>query len=308
MSRPFDIDLLMNFLAVVDSGGFTAAARETNSTQATVSAKIARLEQQSGQRLLERNRRGLLRRTREGEVIEQMARDILRLQQMARRRLEELPVSGTVRIGMSDDFATGRRLTSLLGKFSARFPLACLDVRIVNGETSLKLLDDGKIDFALFKTEGMFPTGSTELWRERLVWVGGTGFASLMEEEEIRLITFDPPCCYRSRAIDALKRAGRRWRIVYVSPSLAGVHAALAANLGLTLLPASLVTSEIRSVAGSELPPAGMVGFGFLNRPNLSCPAAITFGDFLQKMHPHPLSGNRVFDSDPSHHAPSPLE
>src|SRR5271167_4002393 len=120
MSEAFDTDLLVNFLAVLDHRGFGAAAREIHSTQATVSAKLSRLEQQAGHRLLERNKRGLLSVTREGEVIERMAREVLRLQTMARRRMDEAPLSGAVRIGMSDDFASGRGLTAILGEMARR--------------------------------------------------------------------------------------------------------------------------------------------------------------------------------------------
>ncbi|MDR3435718.1 LysR family transcriptional regulator [Telmatospirillum sp.] len=285
MSEIFDTDLLVNFLAVVDNRGFTAAARKTNSTQATVSAKITRLEQQAGHRLLERNRRGVLSRTREGEVVEQMARDVLRLQRIARRRIEETPVSGTVRIGMSDDFANGRCLTSVLGEFSRQYPLACLEVVISNGQNSLKSLEKGQLDYALFKTEGSFPVGATELWKERLVWVSGAN-QPIPTAEEIRLITFDSPCCYRTRAIEALKRGGCSWRIVYVSPSLASIRSALSAGFGITLLPTSLVTEDMRPLPEHMLPFGGMISFGFLCRPGIDSSAGIMLGELLLSLQP----------------------
>jgi DNA-binding transcriptional LysR family regulator len=283
MSEIFDTDLLVSFLAVVDNRGFSAAARQINSTQATVSAKVGRLEQQAGHRLLERNKRGLLSVTREGEIIERMAREVLRFQAIARRRLEDEPMSGTVRVGMSDDFASGRSLTSVLGAFAARHPSVRLEVTVSNGYGLLKSLEKGHLDYVLCKAEDGFPEGATELWRERLIWVRGET-ALLPETGEVRLVTFDPPCCYRLRAMEALKRENRPWRVVYVSPSLAGVRAALSAGLGVTLLPVSLVTDDMRSMAEDLLPSAGMVSFGFHRRPGIETSAGIMFGELLGKL------------------------
>jgi DNA-binding transcriptional LysR family regulator len=293
MSEAFETDLLINFLAVVDNHGFTAAARKTNSTQATVSAKISRLEQQAGHRLLERNKRGLLSLTNQGEVIEQMARQVVHLQKLARQSMDENPISGTVRVGMSDDFASGRGLTSVLGEFARQYPPACLEVQVANGQELLKCLKKGDLDYVLCKMEGSFPAGATELWRERLAWVSGASY-SASAVEEIRLITFDPPCCYRTCAVEALKKQDRRWRIVYISPSLAGIRAALSAGLGITLLPTSLVTDEMHMLPERILPAGGMVSFGFHGRRGIDNPAGIALGKLLLKLRPLSVSTRPV--------------
>lgn len=103
-----DLDLLENFLAILDSGGFTAAARATNSTQSTVSAKLARLETRAGHKLVARNKRGVTSLTPEGEIIRAMAREVVLLQRRSLRRLNEIQLRGSIRIGMSDDIASGR--------------------------------------------------------------------------------------------------------------------------------------------------------------------------------------------------------
>ena len=52
------------------------------------------------------------------------------------------------------------------------------------------------------------------------------------------LVLFPQGCIYRKRMIYALESAGRPWRAAYHSQSLAGVQAAVAAGLGISLLPA----------------------------------------------------------------------
>ena len=45
------------------------------------------------------------------------------------------------------------------------------------------------------------------------------------------------PDVYRKRALAGLDAVGRAWRVVYTSPSLNGLQAAVKAGLGVTVLP-----------------------------------------------------------------------
>jgi DNA-binding transcriptional LysR family regulator len=70
------LDWLRTFLAVVDRGGFTAAAEQVHRSQSRVSAHIAALERELGVTLLERTRRPV-QVTHAGEVLAEHAREIL---------------------------------------------------------------------------------------------------------------------------------------------------------------------------------------------------------------------------------------
>ena len=67
---------MRTFLAVVDRGGFTAAAEQVHRSQSRVSAHIAALERELGVTLLERTRRPV-QVTHAGEVLAEHAREIL---------------------------------------------------------------------------------------------------------------------------------------------------------------------------------------------------------------------------------------
>jgi DNA-binding transcriptional LysR family regulator len=60
MDATIDWDIYRYFLAVLDSGSLSAAARQLLSTQSTVSRQIARLERQLGVSLFTRSPEGLL--------------------------------------------------------------------------------------------------------------------------------------------------------------------------------------------------------------------------------------------------------
>ena len=71
-----DINLLRAFVAVVDSGSFTAAASTVGRTQAAVSQKMTRLESLVGSRIFERSSRSLTL-TQTGERLLAAARHLV---------------------------------------------------------------------------------------------------------------------------------------------------------------------------------------------------------------------------------------
>jgi DNA-binding transcriptional LysR family regulator len=64
------------------------------------------------------------------------------------------------------------------------------------------------------------------------------------------LVLFSPGCLYRQYALEALDRARRPWHVAYVSPSLAGVQAALQSGLGVSALGRSALVAGVAEVRG----------------------------------------------------------
>ena len=97
-----DLDLLRAFIAVVESDGFTAAAGRLHRTQSAISMQIARLEELTERRLLQRGRRGVAP-TAEGTTLLGYARRMLALNDEAVGELRGNATTGNVRIGTPDD-------------------------------------------------------------------------------------------------------------------------------------------------------------------------------------------------------------
>lgn len=232
-AAPFDLDLLRTFVTVVEAGGFTRAAARLDLTQSTVSIHIRRLEDGLGQRVFVRDRRQLAL-SATGEILLPMARQMLDLADAARIRLLEPDIGGTVRLGTPEDFAT-LHLPDVLSRFARVHPQVALEV---NCDFTANLLDGfakGQYDLVLCKREPQGPSGGINVWREPLVWVGPERLR-LDDDQSIPLVLAPSPDIYRRRALAALEQSGRRWRVVYTSPSLAGVQAAVRAGLGFTVL------------------------------------------------------------------------
>lgn len=272
-------DLLRAFVAVVECGGFSAAAERLMRGQSAVSLQIRRLEEQLGKRLLERNTRHLAL-TSEGELLLDDARRILRLNDEIVARFREEDISGPVRLGAPEDFATVH-LPNVLARFARSHPHVALEVTC---ELTLEILgrfNAGGLDLALLKREPAGGIGGTRVWREPMVWAAanlevaaGTG--------ALPLAVSPRPCVYRQRATDALDRAGRSWRVSYTCASLAGALAAVRAGLGVTVLPKTMVPQDLLVLNDEvlDLPDLQDTEMALLEAPRLS-PAAQRLRDYI---------------------------
>lgn len=93
------------FCHVVEHGGFTAAARALDRPKSSLSASVARLEEQLGTRLLERTTRSL-RLTEAGEALyRDVSRPLAQLREVAADAVEQgAHVQGTLRIAAPYEF------------------------------------------------------------------------------------------------------------------------------------------------------------------------------------------------------------
>ncbi|MFT9073245.1 LysR substrate-binding domain-containing protein [Gluconobacter potus] len=267
---------LRSFLTVIDMGGFTEAARHLNATQSTISGHIKRLEEQAGHRLLDRDRGGSVALTAQGRDLIGYAREILRLEQAARSRLAGTSLTGAVRIGLPDDFASGRGFTRLLADFAGQHPDALLEVEVGNSNYLMAALDAQRLDHVL--TKQIRSEGGEILARREVVWVG-----RISATGPVPLVLFPEPCIYRQRAIMELERNGFSWNITYVSPSLTGIQAAVNAGLGVSPLADDLTEQLLPSIAGRLLPSLGSIDLVFYSRPGELSRAATGLGNLIRK-------------------------
>src|SRR6202158_4344194 len=242
-----DLELLRSFVSVVDSGGFTRAGERVHRTQSTVSQQIKRLEDDVGQPLLNRNGKDVTP-TEAGERLLSYARRLLSLVEEARDVVSRPGNEGAVRLGVPEDFAA-YRLAKLLAAFSRSHPALRLDVRADQSTYLKRDLERGELDLALFK-RAAGEKGGIAVWPERVHWVTSKSHPRDTRAGSVPLIGFPTGCLYRAGAIHALESAGRAWHMTYTSSNLAGIQAAVAAGMGLSIL------SEIAIQADNPLLPA----------------------------------------------------
>src|SRR5258708_2508065 len=280
MGRPMlDLELLRSFVSVVDSGGFTRAGERVHRTQSTVSQQIKRLEDDRGQPLLNRNGKDVTP-TEAGERLLSYARRLLSLAEEARDVLARPGNEGAVRLGIPEDFAA-YRLAKLLATFSRARPGLRLDVRADQSMYLRRDLERGELDLALLKRDAG-EKGGIAVWPERVHWV--TSKTHPIDSAAIRsvpLIGFPAGCLYRARAIHAIESAGRPWHMAYTSSSLAGIQAAVAAGLGLSILSEMAIQSDHRVLTAKDgFAPIDKTEVALVASPGAS-PATLRLADRL---------------------------
>src|SRR5579871_6559238 len=238
-----DLELLRSFVSVVDAGGFTRAGERVHRTQSTVSQQIKRLEEEIGQPLLYRNGKDVTP-TEAGERLLAYARRLLALAEEARDVVSRPGHEGAVRLGVPEDFAA-YRLAKLLASFARSHPDLRLDVRADQSANLKRDLERGDLDIALFK-RAAGEKGGIASWPERVHWVTSKSHPVHNKTGSVPLIGFPSGCLYRASAIHALESAGRTWHMTYTSSNLAGIQAAVAAGMGLSILSDMAIQADHR--------------------------------------------------------------
>ena len=228
-----DPRLLRAFVAIADSGSFTAAADRLHMTQSTMSQQIARLEEAIGRALVDRAARPV-RLTVTGERLLGHARRILSLQSEALTLVAETSGTTSVRSGMPDDIATPE-IARAFAAFTKRHKEARLDVTTGLRSDLARRYRAGELDIVVLKED----TPSADSWasfEEPIAWfIAGDAAAAL--PDPVPLVTFPPGGLYRDAMFERLERERRRWYVAFTSASLRNVLMAIEAGLGLSLLP-----------------------------------------------------------------------
>jgi DNA-binding transcriptional LysR family regulator len=273
-----DLDLLRSFVSVVDAGGFTRAGERVHRTQSTVSQQIKRLEEDIGQPLLIRNGKDVTP-TEAGERLLSYARRLLSLAEEARDVLTRPGNEGAVRLGIPEDFAA-YRLAKLLASCTRTRPGLRLHVRADQSLTLKRDLERGELDLALLKRNAG-EKGGIAMWPERVHWVTSKSHPIDLNISSLPLIGFPGGCLYRARAIHALESAGRGWHMAYTSSSLAGIQAAVAAGMGLSILSEMAIQSDHRVLTAKDgFAPIDKTELALLASPNAS-PATLRLAERL---------------------------
>jgi DNA-binding transcriptional LysR family regulator len=278
MSAMLDLDLLRSFVSVVEAGGFTRAGERVHRTQSTVSQQIKRLEDDIGQPLLNRNGKDVTP-TEAGERLLSYARRLLSLAEEARDVVTRPSNEGAVRLGIPEDFAA-YRLAKLLASFSRSHPGLRLDVRADQAIYLRRDLESGELDLALIKRDAN-EKGGIAVWPERVHWVTSKSHPIDAKTGSVPLIGFPAGCLYRTRAIHAIESAGRPWHMAYTSSSLAGIQAAVAAGLGLSILSEIAIQADHRVLTAKDgFAPIDRTEVALVASPDAS-PATLRLADRL---------------------------
>lgn len=231
------LETLRTFVAAAELRSFTKAGQSIHRSQSAVSMQLKRLENDLDCRLFERNAR-IVRLTHEGELLLHYARRLLRLHDEALACFSKPRLSGLVRLGVPDDYATFY-LPGVLARFARAYPEVRVDVRCDTTPNLLLGLKANEIDLCLTTEDGenMREAGKA-LAQIPLLWMGSEDLdlAAIWKGEDrlLPLAVFHEGCLHRRWALEALQEKDIAYRIAFSSLSLTAIYAAVRTSLAVS--------------------------------------------------------------------------
>jgi DNA-binding transcriptional LysR family regulator len=246
------IEDLRVFLTVAAERSFSRAARKLRRTQPAVSQAIRRLEDGTGERLIDRSSRdGTL--TDAGDLLLDYAERLLRLVHEAASAVADLRdlKNGRVVVGANDGGV--HAVLPLIEAFHQTYPAVLVDVRRIHArqlaqEVLLHSVDCGVLTFNPPERELIsFPLGVDEL--VLLVRpdhpLAGRTHVTMEEMGREPVIAHNDPSPARERVLRLYEQRHAPLNIRISLPSLDGIKRAVEMGLGVALLPRRCAQGEI---------------------------------------------------------------
>lgn len=244
--RNIPTDVLRTFLAVIDLRSHTRAAEQLGRTQPAISLQMKKLQELLGVPLFAKDAGA--QPTEAGELVASYARQMLTLNDEMVLRLSRRDHHGKIRLGIPNDYAD-HFLPKLMPQLARnghdfRFEVVCdLSHALLQG------LRKGLYDMVVAMTPDGPAEGAFMTWREPLVWVGETKTSVVTDANaNLRVVCFPEGCLYRRAMLTALQRDGRGYELVYTSPSLSGLEAAIGSGYGNTVLARRIVPARLATL------------------------------------------------------------
>ena len=251
-----DIVRLRILAAIAAHGSVTRAAKQLNYSQPAVSHHLARLEAETGARLVQRVGRGI-RLTPEGQHLARRAAEIV-------GRVDTAAVELAAMVGLR----TGRvRVAGFQSALAGLVPHAAASLRHdhpgielhltdAHPRVALDLLRDGAVDVAvIFRYDDTTPDDvrTTHLFDDPMYLLSLEPGQTLEDHRDAPWIAGCEHC--RREFVDACDRAGFTPRIAYTSDDVIVEQALVAAGMGVTTMPGlALRTHRAAGIEATALP------------------------------------------------------
>ena len=245
MTSIVEMRQLKIFCAVAELGSFTAAAVAVNTVQSNVTMRVKELEAELGRELFIRKKTGVVL-TPAGESFLGYARRILQLTDESRNALMDSGVpSGLLRLGSMETTAA-IRLPQVLIKYREQYPDVKLSLLTGTTVELIKAVETHRLDGAFI---GGFQQNNAlaqeEIFSEELVLLSSRQFDSLpkliehMPQQTV--LVFRTGCFYRSTLENWFYQVGVVPDQIMEMGTLDGILSCVAAGMGVTLLPKTIV-------------------------------------------------------------------
>jgi LysR family nitrogen assimilation transcriptional regulator len=257
---------LRYFVAIVDHGSMSRAARVLHVAQPALTQQIQQLEEELGAQLLHRSAQGALA-TDAGKTFYEHAQAILKQVGDARSAVAQAAhkPAGTVALGIPQS-VSGAFALPLLTALRAAYPEISLQLTEELSGNLIEQLRSGRINLAILFDDGQLTAFTSKpLIEEELMYVTRSGSRFSMNGKAVTLASaLNMPLILpglqhgvRPRIENLARAAGMTIANVTDINSIAILKSALQADMGATILPVAPVLSEVERGILTALPIRG---------------------------------------------------
>lgn len=247
-----DFFQLETFLAVVQSGSFSGAAKIVHRTQPAVSQIVRKLEEEIGEALLDRSSRDG-RLTDAGKVLQEYAQKMLNLRSEARASLKELGQfqRGTLTIAANE--FTCLYLLHVLEEYRRFSPMIKVAVQRSLASSIATQVADHTVELGVlsFRPENS-SLQSIVVFRDELVLVmppshplAGSSSVSIRQLGAESFVAHNVVSPYRLKVLEAFKRHKTPLNMDVEMPTIESIKRFVAAGNGVALVPQISVAPEL---------------------------------------------------------------
>jgi len=264
-----DTQQILAFLAVADTGSFSAAAQRLNLSQPAISKRVASLESQLGRPLFDRIGRQV-QLNEAGEALLPVARQLRHDLEDARRAVEELggPVSGRLKLVTSHHIGL-HHLPEILRDYVRHYPAVKLDLAFMDSEDAFLAVERGEYELAIVTLPERIPNALTV----RTLWVDTLPITVARSHPLAPVGKVEPAMLERHRAIlparhtvtrqrvdgwlhDASARTGEVMEVNYLET----IRTLVSIGLGWSALPRTLHNDDLLTLDFGLPPPQRLLG------------------------------------------------
>ncbi len=249
-----DTPTLTAFMAVAETGSFSAAAERLYITQPAISKRIALLEQQLDARLFDRVGRQI-KLTEAGNALMPRARQVLMDVEDMARAIHDLSgeVSGKLRIGTSHHIGL-HRLPPVLRQFSRDYPKVTLDIHFIDSEEAWEGVLHGELEMGVVTLPPQPDNRlqSDVIWTDPLVFMCAPEHP-LARQEHLTLealtghsAILPSPVTFTRGIVEKLfNEHNLKLDIAMSTNYLETIHMMVSIGLGWSVLPATMVDQSV---------------------------------------------------------------
>jgi DNA-binding transcriptional LysR family regulator len=247
-----DMHELQVFLSVASERSFSKAASKLHRTQAAISQAVKRLEDDLGERLIDRSTRDG-RLTEAGRVLREHAERLMRLADETRSAVREVHDLRRGRVLVGANEGTVHGLLPIIALFKHRCADIHVDVRRVPARQIAAEVEQGSLDFGILTFQPparrvaslglglddlvLLVSPEHPLARRRVVHMAEVGRQPIVAHND--------PSPARERVLRVYERRHEELNIQVSLPSLDAVKRAVGMGLGVAILPKRCALAEL---------------------------------------------------------------